>query len=38
MALMWDYKYLLFVMLPGILLGLWAQFKLHAAFGKFSIA
>jgi len=36
MALMWDYKYLLFVMLPGILLGLWAQFKLHAAFGKFS--
>ena len=36
MALMWDYKYLLFVMLPGILLGLWAQYKLHAAFGKYS--
>jgi len=32
----WDYKYLLFVMLPGLLLGLWAQWRLHAAFGKFS--
>jgi len=34
--MMWDYKYLLFVMLPGLLLGLWAQMKLHSAFGKYS--
>ncbi len=32
----WDYKYLLFVMLPGLLIGLWAQMKLHSAFGKYS--
>jgi Zn-dependent membrane protease YugP len=32
----WDYKYLLFVMLPGLLLGLWAQWRLHSAFGKYS--
>ncbi len=31
-----DYKYLLFVMLPGLLIGLWAQLKLHSAFGKYS--
>jgi len=34
---MWlDWKYLVFVMLPGLLLGLWAQMRLHAAFGKYS--
>jgi Zn-dependent membrane protease YugP len=32
----WDYKYLLFVMLPGLLIGLWAQWRLHSAFGKYS--
>ena len=32
----WDYKYYLFVMLPGLLLGLWAQWRLHSAFGKYS--
>jgi len=32
----WDYKYLLFVMLPGLLVGLWAQMRLHSAFGKYS--
>ena len=32
----WDYKYILFVMLPGLLIGLWAQMKLHSAFGKYS--
>ncbi len=32
----WDYKYLLFVFLPGLLLGLWAQWRLHSAFGKYS--
>jgi hypothetical protein len=31
-----DYKYLLFVMLPGILIGAWAQMKLHFAFKKYS--
>jgi hypothetical protein len=36
MMMMWDYKYLLFVMLPGLLIGLWAQFKLYSAFGKYS--
>jgi len=34
--MIWDYKYLLFVMLPGMLIGLWAQMKLHSAFGKYS--
>ena len=29
-------QYILFVMLPGLLIGLWAQWKLHAAFGKYS--
>jgi Zn-dependent membrane protease YugP len=32
----WDYKYLLFVMLPGLVIGLWAQWRLHSAFGKYS--
>jgi Zn-dependent membrane protease YugP len=32
----WDSHYLLFVMLPGLLIGLWAQMKLHSAFGKYS--
>jgi hypothetical protein len=31
-----DSKYFLFVMLPGLLIGLWAQLKLHSAFGKYS--
>jgi Zn-dependent membrane protease YugP len=31
-----DWKYMLFVMLPGLLLGLWAQWRLHSAFGKYS--
>jgi hypothetical protein len=34
---MWfDPKYLLFVFLPGLLIGLWAQMKLRSAFGKYS--
>ena len=32
----WDYKYNLFVVLPGLLIGLWAQCRLHSAFGKYS--
>src|ERR1035437_4461537 len=32
----WDTKYILFVMLPGLLIGLWAQMKLRSAFGKSS--
>ena len=31
-----DTKYLKFVMLPGLLIGLWAQMKLMSAFGKYS--
>jgi Zn-dependent membrane protease YugP len=31
-----DWHYWLFVMLPGLLLGLWAQIKLHHAYGKYS--
>jgi hypothetical protein len=34
--MIFDYKYLLFVMLPGILIGAWAQMKLHFAFNKYS--
>ncbi len=34
--MMWDWKYMVFVMLPGLLLGLWAQFRLHSTFGKYS--
>ena len=33
---MWNMNYLLFVMLPGLLIGLWAQMKLRSAFGKYS--
>jgi len=32
----WNTNYLLFVMLPGMLIGLWAQWKLHSAFSKYS--
>ena len=32
----WNTHYILFVMLPGLLIGLWAQMKLHSAFGKYS--
>lgn len=32
----WDLKYFLIVMLPSLLIGLWAQFKLMSAFGKYS--
>jgi len=31
-----DWKYLVFVMLPGLLIGLWAQARLHFAFSKYS--
>ena len=31
-----DWKYLVCVMLPGLLLGLWAQARLHFAFSKYS--
>jgi Zn-dependent membrane protease YugP len=31
----WDSHYILFVMLPGLLIGLWAQMKLHSAYGKY---
>jgi Zn-dependent membrane protease YugP len=34
--MMWNFNYLLFVFLPGLLIGLWAQMKLHSAFGKYS--
>ena len=34
--MMWNSNYLLFVFLPGLLLGLWAQWRLHSAFGKYS--
>lgn len=34
--LFWDSNYLLFVFLPGLLIGLWAQMKLMSAFGKYS--
>ena len=32
----WNTNYMLFVMLPGLLIGLWAQFKLRSAYGKYS--
>jgi len=32
----WDTKYVLLVMLPGLLIGLWAQLKLHLAFSQYS--
>jgi len=31
-----DWHYWVFVMLPGLLLGIWAQVKLHHAYGKYS--
>jgi Zn-dependent membrane protease YugP len=31
-----DWKYLLFVMLPGLVIGLWVQMRLHSAFHKYS--
>lgn len=31
-----DWHYLVLVMLPGLLIGLWAQLRLHSAFKKFS--
>ena len=31
-----DWHYLVFVMLPGLLIGVWAQMKLHSAYGKYS--
>ena len=33
---MWNMNYLLFVMLPGLIIGIWAQAKLHFAFSKYS--
>ena len=33
---MWNLNYILFVMLPGLVIGLWAQMKLHSAFNKYS--
>ena len=32
----WDGKYFLCVMLPGLIIGMWAQWKLHSAYGKYS--
>ena len=32
----WDSHYFLFVFLPGLLLGIWAQAKLHSAYAKYS--
>jgi len=31
-----DMKYILLVMLPGLLIGLWAQMKLHSAYAKYT--
>lgn len=33
---MFDLKYILLVMLPGMLIGVWAQMKLMAAYGRYS--
>jgi Zn-dependent membrane protease YugP len=33
---MWDFNYIWFVFLPGLMIGLWAQWKLHSAYGKYS--
>jgi len=33
---MWNMNYILFVMLPGLIIGIWAQAKLHFAFSKYS--
>src|SRR5580700_7328838 len=32
----WDPHYVLFVLLPGLIIGVWAQAKLHSAFSKYS--
>jgi Zn-dependent membrane protease YugP len=32
----WDWKYMVFVMLPGLVIGLWAQMRLMSTFGKYS--
>jgi len=32
----WNLNYILWVLLPGIALGAWAQWKLHSAYGKYS--
>ncbi|HEY5041516.1 MAG TPA: zinc metallopeptidase [Verrucomicrobiae bacterium] len=34
--LFWDSHYLLFGLLPGLLIGIWAQMKLRSAFSKYS--
>jgi Zn-dependent membrane protease YugP len=31
-----DWHYWVFVLLPGLLIGIWAQMKLHHAYGKYS--
>ena len=36
MMMLFDYHYLLYVLLPGILIGAWAQLKLHSAYSKYS--
>ncbi len=33
---MWNTNYIFFVMLPGLVIGIWAQAKLHFAFSKYS--
>ena len=32
----WDTKYILFVMLPGMIIGLWAQMKLMSTYSKYT--
>src|SRR3974390_350284 len=32
----WDSHYFLFVFVPGLILGLWAQIKLKSAYSKYS--
>ena len=34
--MIWDSHFWLFVMLPGMAIGLWAQWKLHSAYGKYN--
>ena len=33
---MWNLNYILLVMLPGLIIGIWAQMRLHSAFNKYS--
>ena len=33
--MLWNLKWLVFA-IPGLLLGIWAQIKLHHAYGKYS--